>query len=175
MPSQVPREVRRKRHEPGEEAPRTEGFAAVGLHRPSRPENIGGVFRAADVYGGRLVVLGGGELAPEPLGHPTDTKQAWRRIGAAPRRPGRLDTAREGARGLQTDTGSDAMRIQIVSDLHLEFGNPVPDLAAGVDIVVLAGDLAEIRHPWLLAEAVQAGVWASGCAALRHIVRLSDR
>ena len=75
---------------------------------------------------------------------------------AAPRRPGRLDTAREGARGLQTDTGSDAMRMQIVSDLHLEFGNPVPDLAAGVDIVVLAGDLAEIRHPWLLAEAVQA-------------------
>ena len=61
MPSQVPREVRRKRHEPGEEAPRTEGFAAVGLHRPSRPENIGGVFRAADVYEVRLVVLGGGE------------------------------------------------------------------------------------------------------------------
>ena len=48
------------------------------------------------------------------------------------------------------------MRMQIVSDLHLEFGNPVPDLAAGVDVVVLAGDLAEIRHPWLLAEAVQA-------------------
>ena len=48
------------------------------------------------------------------------------------------------------------MRLQIVSDLHLEFGNPVPDLAAGVDVVVLAGDLAEIRHPWLLAEAVQA-------------------
>ena len=49
------------------------------------------------------------------------------------------------------------MRMQIVSDLHLEFGNPVPGLAAGVDVVVLAGDLAEIRHPWLLAEAVQ--VW----------------
>ena len=54
----------------------TEGFAAVWLHRPSRPENIGGVFRAADVYGVRLVVLGGGELPPEPFGHPTDTKQA---------------------------------------------------------------------------------------------------
>ena len=49
----------------------TEGFAAVGLHRPSRPENIGGVFRAADVYGVRLVVLGGGELPPEPLGQGT--------------------------------------------------------------------------------------------------------
>ena len=57
-----------------------ETFAAVALHRPSRPENIGGVFRAADVYGVRLVVLGGGELPPDPLGHPTDTAQAWRRI-----------------------------------------------------------------------------------------------
>ena len=58
----------------------TKGFAAVALHRPSRPENIGGVFRAADVYGVQLVVLGGGELPPEPLGHPTDTTQAWLRI-----------------------------------------------------------------------------------------------
>ena len=57
-----------------------EGFAARALHRPSRPENIGGVFRAADVYGVKLVVLGGGELPPEPLGHPTDTALAWRRI-----------------------------------------------------------------------------------------------
>lgn len=58
----------------------TAGFTAVALHRPSRPENIGGVMRAADVYGVELVVLGGGELPPEPLGHPTDTTQAWRRI-----------------------------------------------------------------------------------------------
>ena len=58
----------------------TEGFAALALHRPSRPENIGGVLRAADVYGVKLVVLGGGALPPEPLGHPTDTTQAWRRI-----------------------------------------------------------------------------------------------
>ena len=57
-----------------------EEFAAIALQRPSRPENIGGVFRAADVYGVKLVVLGGGELPPEPLGHPTDTTQAWRRI-----------------------------------------------------------------------------------------------
>ena len=60
-----------------------EGFAALALHRPSRPENIGGVFRAADVYGVKLVVLGGGELPPEPLGHPTDTTEAWRRIPVA--------------------------------------------------------------------------------------------
>ena len=48
-----------------------EGFVALALHRPNRPENIGGVFRAADVYGVRLVVLGGGELPPGPLGHRT--------------------------------------------------------------------------------------------------------
>ena len=58
----------------------TQGISAVALHRPSRPENIGGVLRAADVYGVELVVLGGGALPPEPLGHPTDTTQAWRRI-----------------------------------------------------------------------------------------------
>lgn len=55
-------------------------FAAIALHRPSRPENIGGVFRAAQIYGVELVVLGGGELPPKPLGHPTDTGEAWRRI-----------------------------------------------------------------------------------------------
>lgn len=63
-----------------EETTMGEGFAAVGLHRPSRPENIGGVLRAADVYGVELVVLGGGTLPPDALGHPTDTTQAWRRI-----------------------------------------------------------------------------------------------
>ena len=57
-----------------------EEFAAIALHRPSRPENVGGVFRAADVYGVQLVVLGGGDLPPEPLGHPTDTTKAWLRI-----------------------------------------------------------------------------------------------
>ena len=57
-----------------------EGLAALALHRPSRPENIGGAMRAADVYGVELVVLGGGLLPPEPLGHPTDTANAWTRI-----------------------------------------------------------------------------------------------
>lgn len=66
-----------------ERTPMREGFAALALHRPSRPENIGGVFRTADVYGVKLVVLGGGELPPEPLGHPTDTTQAWRRTPVA--------------------------------------------------------------------------------------------
>ena len=58
----------------------TDEFTAIALHLPSRRENIGGVFRAADVYGVKLVALGGGELPPEPLGHPTDTTEAWRRI-----------------------------------------------------------------------------------------------
>ena len=58
----------------------TAEFAAVALHRPSRPENIGGVLRAVNVYGAELVVLGGGELPSQPLGHPTDTTHAWRRI-----------------------------------------------------------------------------------------------
>ena len=39
--------------------------SALALHRPSGPENIGGLFRAADVYGVMLVVLGGGELPPD--------------------------------------------------------------------------------------------------------------
>ena len=55
-------------------------FVAVALHRPSRRENIGGLLRAADGYGVELVVLGGGAVPPEPLGHPTDTTQAWLRI-----------------------------------------------------------------------------------------------
>ena len=72
--------IRRERSATVEETPTTEDCAAVALHRPSRPESIGGVPRAADVYGVALVVLGGGTLPPDPLGHPTDTTQAWRRI-----------------------------------------------------------------------------------------------
>ena len=46
--------------------------------------------------------------------------------------------------------------MQIVSDLHLEFENPIPDLTPGVEVLIVAGDLAEIRHPWHLADAAQA-------------------
>lgn len=39
------------------------------------------------------------------------------------------------------------MRIQVLSDLHLEFGGAgVPPLAPGADIVVMAGDLAPARR-----------------------------
>ena len=38
------------------------------------------------------------------------------------------------------------MRIQILSDLHVEFdGNTIPPLAAGAELVILAGDLAPVH------------------------------
>ena len=36
------------------------------------------------------------------------------------------------------------MKIQVVSDLHLEFHNSLPELTEGADIIVSAGDLAPI-------------------------------
>ena len=36
------------------------------------------------------------------------------------------------------------MKIQVVSDLHLEFHNPLPELAEGADVIVCAGDVAPI-------------------------------
>ena len=36
------------------------------------------------------------------------------------------------------------MKIQVISDLHLEFHNPLPELAEGADVIVCAGDLAPI-------------------------------
>ena len=36
------------------------------------------------------------------------------------------------------------MRIQVVSDLHLEFHNRVPPLAEGADVVVCADDFAPV-------------------------------
>ena len=38
------------------------------------------------------------------------------------------------------------MRIQVVSDLHLERRNPLPPLAEGADVIVCAGDLAPVGH-----------------------------
>ncbi len=38
------------------------------------------------------------------------------------------------------------MRIQILSDLHLEYGGDIPPLAPGAEVVVLAGDLAPAKH-----------------------------
>lgn len=41
------------------------------------------------------------------------------------------------------------MRIQVVSDLHLEFRNPIPELAADADAIIVAGDLAPAITPGL--------------------------
>ena len=38
------------------------------------------------------------------------------------------------------------MRIQVLSDLHLEYGGEIPPLAPGAEVVVLAGDLAPAKH-----------------------------
>ena len=37
------------------------------------------------------------------------------------------------------------MKVQVVSDLHLEFHNPIPPLVDAVDVAVCAGDLAPIE------------------------------
>ena len=54
------------------------------------------------------------------------------------------------------------MRIQIVSDLHLEFHNPLPPLAAGAGVIVCAGDLAPIGT----GAVIYAAEWWSGAHIL---------
>ena len=48
-----------------------------------------------------------------------------------------------------------SLRIQVVSDLHLEHRNSPPALAADVDVLVVAGDLAPSKQSWLVAGAVE--------------------
>ena len=50
------------------------------------------------------------------------------------------------------------MKMQVVSDLHLEFHNPIPALVEGVDIIVCAGDLAPLQAGALMYAAKE---WAS--------------
>lgn len=47
------------------------------------------------------------------------------------------------------------MKLQVLSDLHIEARNAIPPLAAGADVVVLAGDLAPWHPPILQAMAEQ--------------------
>lgn len=47
------------------------------------------------------------------------------------------------------------LRLHVVSDLHVEFGNPIPDPVEGADLIVLAGDLAPYR-PAVIQELVRA-------------------
>lgn len=58
----------------GFEAPR--GFAAIGLHNPKTPANVGGVLRAAHCYGAALVVIQGSRY--HRVG--TDVHAAYRHI-----------------------------------------------------------------------------------------------
>ena len=46
------------------------------------------------------------------------------------------------------------IRIQVLSDLHLDHGNPVPALAADAEVLIVASDLAPAKQPWVLGDAV---------------------
>lgn len=52
------------------------GYAAIGLDRSKDTANLGGVLRAAQVYGASLVMLSGGRMGK----YATDTMKAWRHI-----------------------------------------------------------------------------------------------
>jgi tRNA(Leu) C34 or U34 (ribose-2'-O)-methylase TrmL len=61
--------------------PYQRGYAAIGLHRPKDPANIGGVLRAAYCYGASLVVLGAPRAhANDGAQHGTNTFRAYRHI-----------------------------------------------------------------------------------------------
>ena len=55
------------------------GYAAIGLHMPKYNVNVGGVMRAAQVYGAGLVVVSGARYKVNKKA-PTDTMRAWRHI-----------------------------------------------------------------------------------------------
>ena len=44
--------------------------------------------------------------------------------------------------------------LQIVSDVHLEFGNAIPPIVLEADAIVAAGDLAAAKQLWPLGNAV---------------------
>ncbi|EEE06885.1 MULTISPECIES: RNA methyltransferase [Burkholderia cepacia complex] len=55
---------------------RSRGYAAIGLHQPKDPKNIGGVLRAAGCYDAALVVLSGRRYQRAS----TDTQKAFRHL-----------------------------------------------------------------------------------------------
>ncbi|MDE0286034.1 MAG: RNA methyltransferase [Gammaproteobacteria bacterium] len=55
------------------------GFAAVALDNTKNPENIGGVLRAAGIFGASLVVISGNRIK-KYMNHPTDTMKAYRTV-----------------------------------------------------------------------------------------------
>jgi tRNA(Leu) C34 or U34 (ribose-2'-O)-methylase TrmL len=52
------------------------GFAAIGLHRPKDPKNLGAIMRAAGCYGAAMVAVEGARLSLAR----TDTQKAHRHI-----------------------------------------------------------------------------------------------
>lgn len=59
---------------------RTRGFAAIGLHNPKTPENVGGVIRAAHAYSAASVAISGDRINGRPITHPTNTTRADKHI-----------------------------------------------------------------------------------------------
>src|SRR5262245_16204327 len=58
------------------QAPMMRGYAAIGLDRAKDPANLGGVLRAAGIYGASLVLLSGGRMGR----YATDTMKAWKHM-----------------------------------------------------------------------------------------------
>lgn len=56
------------------------GYAAVGLHHPKDPANIGGVLRAAHCYGVQMVALSGERMSAKQICAATNTSKAERHI-----------------------------------------------------------------------------------------------
>ena len=54
------------------------GFAAIGLLRPKTPENVGGVLRAAGIYGASMVAIEG--MRAPWVKHSTNTAKAHRHL-----------------------------------------------------------------------------------------------
>jgi len=52
------------------------GYAAIGLHMPKTPANVGSTLRAAHCYGAAMIVMTGKRYG----GAPTDTQKAYRHI-----------------------------------------------------------------------------------------------
>jgi tRNA(Leu) C34 or U34 (ribose-2'-O)-methylase TrmL len=52
------------------------GFAAIGLHQPKTPSNVGSVLRAAHCYGAKMIAASGTRYRP----HGTDTMKAYRHL-----------------------------------------------------------------------------------------------
>ena len=58
----------------------TRGFAAIALHNPKSPHNVGGVMRAAGCYGADLIVVGGKRRTNTIRHIPTDVQNTWKQI-----------------------------------------------------------------------------------------------